>query len=131
MRKQTRATAETVGLLDRGLLAPGYRGDVNVIDFDRLRLHVPEFAYDLPAGGRRLLQRADGYLHTFVAGTEIRTRRRVDRRNARPSRPRRPARPRPRLTPRRPADGRGADPPSGGEEAVEVLEEHRPGAARS
>ncbi len=73
VRKQTRATAETVGLLDRGLLAPGYRGDVNVIDFDRLRLHVPEFAYDLPAGGRRLLQRADGYLHTFVAGTEIRT----------------------------------------------------------
>ncbi len=73
VRKQTRATAETVGLLDRGLLAPGYRGDINVIDFDRLRLHVPEFAYDLPAGGRRLLQRADGYLHTFVAGTEIRT----------------------------------------------------------
>ena len=73
VRKQTRATAETVGLLDRGLLAPGYRADVNVIDFDRLRLHAPEFAYDLPAGGRRLLQRADGYLHTFVAGTEIRT----------------------------------------------------------
>ena len=73
MRKQTRATAETVGLLDRGLLAPGYRGDVNVIDFDRLALHAPEFPYDLPAGGRRLLQRADGYLHTFVAGTEIRT----------------------------------------------------------
>ena len=72
VRKQTRATAETVGLLDRGLLAPGYRGDVNVIDFEGLRLHAPEFAYDLPAGGRRLLQRADGYLHTFVAGTEIR-----------------------------------------------------------
>ena len=72
VRKQTRATAETVGLLDRGVLAPGYRADVNVIDFDRLRLHAPEFAYDLPAGGRRLLQRADGYLHTFVAGTEIR-----------------------------------------------------------
>ncbi len=72
VHKQTRATAETVGLLDRGLLAPGHRGDVNVIDFDRLRLHAPEFAYDLPAGGRRLLQRADGYLHTFVAGTEIR-----------------------------------------------------------
>jgi N-acyl-D-aspartate/D-glutamate deacylase len=72
VRKQTRATAETVGLLDRGLLAPGHRGDVNVIDFDGLRLHAPEFAYDLPAGGKRLLQRADGYLHTFVAGTEIR-----------------------------------------------------------
>jgi N-acyl-D-aspartate/D-glutamate deacylase len=72
VRKQTRATAETVGLLDRGLLAPGYRGDVNVIDFDALRLHAPEFRYDLPAGGRRVIQRAEGYLHTFVAGTEIR-----------------------------------------------------------
>jgi N-acyl-D-aspartate/D-glutamate deacylase len=73
VHKQTQATAETVGLLDRGVLAPGYRGDVNVIDFEALRLHSPEFAYDLPAGGRRLLQRADGYLHTFVAGEEIRT----------------------------------------------------------
>ena len=72
VRKQTRATAETVGLLDRGLLAPGHRGDVNVIDFEGLRLHTPEFRYDLPAGGRRVIQRADGYLHTFVAGTEIR-----------------------------------------------------------
>ena len=74
VHKQTRATAETVGLLDRGVLAPGHRADINVIDFDTLRLHKPEFAYDLPAGGRRLLQRADGYEHTFVAGTEIRTR---------------------------------------------------------
>ena len=73
VHKQTRATAETVGLLDRGLLAPGHRGDVNVIDFEGLRLHTPEFRYDLPAGGRRVIQRADGYLHTFVAGTEIRT----------------------------------------------------------
>jgi N-acyl-D-aspartate/D-glutamate deacylase len=72
VHKQTRATAEAVGLLDRGLLAPGHRGDVNVIDLERLRLHAPEFAYDLPAGSRRLLQRADGYLHTFVSGTEIR-----------------------------------------------------------
>ena len=72
VHKQTQATAETVGLLDRGVLAPGYRGDVNVIDFDRLGLHAPEIHYDLPAGGRRLLQRADGYVHTFVAGTEIR-----------------------------------------------------------
>ena len=72
VHKQTQATAETVGLQDRGVLAPGYRGDVNVIDFDALRLHAPEFAYDLPAGGRRLLQRADGYVHTIVAGTEVR-----------------------------------------------------------
>lgn len=73
VHKQTRATAETVGLLDRGVLAPGYRGDVNVIDFERLGLHVPEFHYDLPAGGKRLLQRSEGYVHTFVAGTEVAT----------------------------------------------------------
>jgi N-acyl-D-aspartate/D-glutamate deacylase len=72
VNKQTRATAETVGLLDRGVLAPGYRADINVIDFDRLNLRPPEIHHDLPAGGRRLLQRAEGYQHTFVAGTEIR-----------------------------------------------------------
>jgi N-acyl-D-aspartate/D-glutamate deacylase len=63
-------TARTVGLGDRGVLAPGYRADVNVIDFDNLRARRPEVRYDLPAGGRRLLQRADGYLHTLVAGVE-------------------------------------------------------------
>ncbi|MGI9028507.1 MAG: N-acyl-D-amino-acid deacylase family protein [Ilumatobacteraceae bacterium] len=72
VHKQTQATAQTVGLLDRGVLAAGHRGDVNVIDFEALALHRPEIHHDLPAGGRRLLQRADGYLHTFVAGTEIR-----------------------------------------------------------
>ena len=56
--------------LDRGVLAPGYRADVNVIDFDGLTLHPPMLQFDLPAGGKRLLQRADGYLHTIVAGTE-------------------------------------------------------------
>ena len=50
--KQCRMTAETVGLGDRGVLAAGYRADINVIDFDNLRLHVPDIAYDLPAGGR-------------------------------------------------------------------------------
>ena len=69
--KQSRMTAAALGLLDRGVLAPGYRADVNVIDFDRLRLHAPEFVSDLPAGGKRMLQRATGYRHTFVAGTEI------------------------------------------------------------
>jgi N-acyl-D-aspartate/D-glutamate deacylase len=72
VHKQTMATARAVGLDDRGVLAPGYRGDVNVIDFEQLAVHTPEFAYDLPAGGRRLLQRATGYVHTFVAGSEIR-----------------------------------------------------------
>ncbi|MEO6653179.1 MAG: amidohydrolase family protein [Ilumatobacteraceae bacterium] len=69
--KQCRMTAETVGLRDRGVLRVGYRADVNVIDFDNLRLHVPDVVHDLPAGGRRMLQRATGYRHTFVAGTEI------------------------------------------------------------
>jgi len=70
VQRQCRATAETVGLLDRGALVPGLRADINVIDHDGLRLHAPFIAHDLPAGGRRLLQRADGYLHTFVAGEE-------------------------------------------------------------
>ncbi|HSJ92041.1 MAG TPA: amidohydrolase family protein [Ilumatobacter sp.] len=69
--KQCRMTAETVGLTDRGVLAPGKRADLNVIDFDALRLHRPEIVYDLPAGGRRILQRATGYRHTIVAGTEV------------------------------------------------------------
>lgn len=68
VKAQTRDTAETVGLLDRGLIAPGYRADLNVIDYDRLKLHAPQVAYDLPAGGRRLIQRADGYVATVVAG---------------------------------------------------------------
>ena len=71
--KQCRMTAETVGLRDRGVLAPGKRADINIIDFEGLRLHAPEIVHDLPAGGRRMLQRATGYDHTFVAGTEIMT----------------------------------------------------------
>ena len=68
--KQTRGTAEAYGLLDRGLLAPGHKADINVIDFDALALKRPEVVYDLPAGGRRLIQRASGYRHTFNAGVE-------------------------------------------------------------
>ena len=68
--RQCRATAETVGLLDRGLIAPGYRADLNVVDQTTVRVRRPEMVADLPAGGSRLLQRADGYLHTFVAGVE-------------------------------------------------------------
>ena len=68
VKAQTRDTAETVGLYDRGLIAPGYRADLNVINYDRLKLHAPQVAYDLPAGGRRLIQRADGYVATIVAG---------------------------------------------------------------
>jgi len=70
IQRQARDTARTVGLFDRGVLAPGYRADLNVIDFENLQARGPELAYDLPAGGRRVLQRADGYLHTVVAGEE-------------------------------------------------------------
>jgi N-acyl-D-aspartate/D-glutamate deacylase len=65
---QTRETAELVGLLDRGQLKPGYKADVNVIDFERLTLHEPEIVYDLPANGKRLMQRASGYEATIVSG---------------------------------------------------------------
>jgi N-acyl-D-aspartate/D-glutamate deacylase len=71
VQRQCRDTARTVGLLDRGVLAPGYKGDVNVIDFEGLTIRRPEICFDLPAGGKRLLQRADGYKHTFVNGIEI------------------------------------------------------------
>ncbi|MBS0546522.1 MAG: amidohydrolase family protein, partial [Proteobacteria bacterium] len=68
--KQSRGTAEAYGLLDRGLLAPGHKADINVFDFDALTLKRPEVVYDLPAGGRRLVQRASGYKHTFNTGVE-------------------------------------------------------------
>jgi N-acyl-D-aspartate/D-glutamate deacylase len=68
VKAQCRDTAETVGLFDRGLVQPGYRADLNVIDYDRLKLKAPQVAYDLPSGGRRLIQRADGYVATIVAG---------------------------------------------------------------
>ena len=68
VQRHTSATARTVGLLDRGVLAPGYRADVNVIDFERLTARRPEMRHDLPAGGKRLVQSADGYVATLVAG---------------------------------------------------------------
>jgi N-acyl-D-aspartate/D-glutamate deacylase len=68
IRLQARETARAVGLYDRGVLKPGYRADLNVIDYDNLRLHAPQVVYDLPAGGKRLLQRASGYAATVVAG---------------------------------------------------------------
>jgi N-acyl-D-aspartate/D-glutamate deacylase len=71
VRFLTHAPARTVGLEDRGLLAPGYKADVNLIDFDRLTLCKPETRYDLPAGGRRLDQRAEGYVMTIVSGETI------------------------------------------------------------
>lgn len=68
IKGQTRDTAWHVGWRDRGVLAPGYKADVNVIDFEKLQVRAPEFRYDLPAGGKRLLQRADGYRYTVQSG---------------------------------------------------------------
>ena len=65
----TSSTARAVGLLARGVVAQGMRADLNVIDFDHLRCEAPVMAYDLPAGGKRLLQRARGYCATIVEGT--------------------------------------------------------------
>ncbi len=66
--KQTSETASLVGLHDRGILASGYKADINLIDFDALALHEPTVVEDLPAGGRRLIQKASGYVATIVAG---------------------------------------------------------------
>jgi N-acyl-D-aspartate/D-glutamate deacylase len=64
----SRKPAETAGLMDRGLIAVGYKADLNIIDFDKLTLHAPRPVFDLPAGGRRLTQEAEGYLATIVNG---------------------------------------------------------------
>ena len=65
---QTHDTARAVNLLDRGVIAPGMKADINVIDFANLRVRAPAMIQDLPAGGSRLEQRADGYLATIVNG---------------------------------------------------------------
>ncbi len=65
---QTQDTAATVGLNDRGQLKPGYKGDINIIDFAKLKLHAPKIVNDLPAGGRRLGQSAEGFVATIVSG---------------------------------------------------------------
>jgi N-acyl-D-aspartate/D-glutamate deacylase len=69
VQRQTRETAELYGLHDRGLLAPGYRADVNVIDYDNLTFDAPRMAWDLPTGARRFVQKAKGYRYTICAGT--------------------------------------------------------------
>jgi N-acyl-D-aspartate/D-glutamate deacylase len=58
-------------LSDRGAVAPGMKADLNVIDYGRLRVHMPEIRYDLPAGGKRLVQQADGYVATIVSGEVV------------------------------------------------------------
>jgi N-acyl-D-amino-acid deacylase len=84
VRKQTRDTATLFGLSDRGVIDTGKRADVNVIDMDALNLGVPQMVYDLPAGGRRLVQGARGYDATVVNG--VVTRRHGVDTGARPGR---------------------------------------------
>jgi N-acyl-D-amino-acid deacylase len=68
VHKMTQDSAQVYGLTDRGVVAPGYKADLNIIDFDALALHDPEMVYDLPAGGRRIIQKADGYIATICSG---------------------------------------------------------------
>ncbi|HEY8525082.1 MAG TPA: amidohydrolase family protein [Acidimicrobiales bacterium] len=84
VRKMTHDTARLYGLGDRGVLVPGYKGDLNVIDYENLQLALPEMVFDLPGGARRLVQRAEGYVATVVSG-EV-TRERGEDTGARPGR---------------------------------------------
>ena len=68
VKKLTGDNADLYGLADRGVLAPGKRADINVIDLDRLQVDLPRMAFDLPSGAGRLLQRSAGYVATMVAG---------------------------------------------------------------
>ncbi len=71
VKRLTSETADFFGFTDRGRLQPGQRADINVIDFESLRLYPPEVVNDLPAGGKRLVQRADGYAATLVNGVPV------------------------------------------------------------
>ncbi|WP_158746197.1 amidohydrolase family protein [Acidisphaera sp. L21] len=71
VKRQTSDTATYFGFTDRGRLAPGLKADINIIDLQNLRLHHPELVFDLPAGGKRLIQRVDGYRATLVSGVPI------------------------------------------------------------
>jgi N-acyl-D-aspartate/D-glutamate deacylase len=68
VERQTRRTARFYGMQDRGAITPGMKADVNVIDFEKLHIHAPKMVYDLPAGGRRLVQDIDGYSYTVKSG---------------------------------------------------------------
>lgn len=68
---QTRRTAQFYGLHDRGVLQPGFKADINIIDYPRLHLDAPYFTHDLPANGKRLMQKASGYVATIVNGVPV------------------------------------------------------------
>ena len=84
VQKQTYTNAELFGLTDRGGLQVGKKADINVFDLDRLGLGRLEVHHDLPAGGSRILQSAEGYLNTFVNG--VMTRQNDQDTGARPGR---------------------------------------------
>lgn len=71
VQAQTRKTALAYGMADRGLLKAGFKADINLIDYENLTLHHPYMVRDLPAGGRRLMQKADGYVQTIVSGVTV------------------------------------------------------------
>ena len=71
VKRQTSETSDYFGLADRGRLKPGLRADINIIDFANLKVQKPELVHDMPAGGRRFVQRVQGYETTLVAGTPI------------------------------------------------------------
>jgi N-acyl-D-aspartate/D-glutamate deacylase len=71
VKRQTSETADFFGLTDRGRLAPGLRADVNLIDYERLQVQKPELVHDMPASGRRFVQKVEGYEMTLLAGTPI------------------------------------------------------------
>jgi len=71
VKRQTSETADFFGLADRGRLEPGLRADVNIIDYHRLQVQKPTLVHDMPANGRRFVQKVDGYEMTIAAGTPI------------------------------------------------------------
>jgi N-acyl-D-aspartate/D-glutamate deacylase len=84
VKKQSKDTADLFGMTDRGTLEVGKKADLNVIDFEGLKLRSVKLVHDLPAGGRRLLQKAEGYEYTIVSG-EV-TRHNGEDTGARPGR---------------------------------------------
>jgi N-acyl-D-aspartate/D-glutamate deacylase len=71
IKRLTSDNARAIGLDDRGLIRRGAKADINIIDYDRLRIRPPQVAYDLPSGGRRLMQRTDGFVATLVNGEVV------------------------------------------------------------
>ena len=71
IQKLTRDPARAIGLLDRGVLAPGYKADINIIDYEALKIEPMTVQFDLPSGGRRLMQESRGYIATIVSGEVV------------------------------------------------------------